>query len=134
MKTYSELCMLDTIDERFDYLSLRGSIGYSTFGYDRWLNQSFYRSREWRDVRNYVIVRDDSNDMGLHDYPVRGFPQIHHINPITAYDIEHATHNLFDPENLICVSHVTHNAIHYGDKSKLLRIPVARSSGDTRLW
>lgn len=134
MRTYSELSMLETLDERFDYLSLNARIGDSTFGYDRWVNQSFYKSREWRDARNYVILRDEGNDMGLPDYPIKGPPHIHHINPITPYDFEHATYNLFDPENLICVSHRTHNAIHYGDRSQLVRQFVAREPRDTILW
>ena len=134
MRTYSELSELKTLDDRFDYLSLDGEVGYATFGYDRWVNQSFYRSREWRDIRNYVILRDEANEMGLYDYPVSGPPQIHHMNPITLEDIEFATDNLINPEYLICVSRRTHNAIHFGDKSQLVRVPVARSVGDTSLW
>lgn len=134
MRTYSKLSKLDTLDERFDYLVLRGELGSSTFGYDRWINQSFYRSREWREARNYVILRDEGNEMGLLDYPIAGPPHVHHMNPITLEDLEHATYNLFDPEYLICVSQRTHNAIHFGDRSQLPRAPVARSAGDTRLW
>lgn len=134
MRTYSELSLLDTLDDRFDYLSLDGEVGYATFGYDRWANQGFYRSREWKQVRNYVIVRDEGNDMGVFDFPVAGSPHIHHMNPITLEDIEYATDNLFNPEYLICVSKRTHNAIHFGDRTHLPRVPVERSAGDTRLW
>lgn len=134
MRTYNELSQLDTIDDRFDYLALDGEVGYATFGYDRWVNQGFYRSREWKQTRNFVIVRDEGNDMGLFDYPISGRIHVHHLNPITLEDLEYATDNLFNPENLICVSQRTHNAIHYGDRSQLPREPIARAAGDTRLW
>lgn len=134
MRTYHELSQLDSLDDRFDYLALDGDVGYSTFGYDRWVNQNFYRSKEWRSVRNFVIVRDGGNDMGVFDFPVRGAPQIHHMNPLTLEDIEDATDNLLDPEFLVCVSHRTHNAIHYGDRTHLPRGPIVREAGDTRLW
>jgi len=134
LRTYSELSRLDSLDDRFDYLVLGGEVGHSTFGYNRWLNQSFYRSRDWKVVRRFVIVRDDGNEMGLFDFPIAGPPQIHHLNPITMEDIEYGSDNLLDPENLVCVSHQTHNAIHFGDRSQLPRIPIAREAGDTRLW
>jgi hypothetical protein len=134
LRTYTELSKIETLGDRFDYLSLGGEVGATTFGYDRWLNQSFYRSREWRDIRDFVIVRDDGNDMGLFDYPIVGAPHIHHINPITLEDIEYETGTLLDPENLISVSHRTHNAIHYGSRSNLREVPIARAQGDTRLW
>lgn len=134
MRTYSKLIQLPTLDERFEYLSLRGGVGDSTFGYDRWLNQSFYKSTEWRQVRDFVIVRDGGNDMGLPDFPLRGAPQIHHMNPLSPEDIEHASDNLLDPEYLISVSHRTHNAIHFGDRSSLPRVSAERTAGDTRLW
>lgn len=134
MRTYRRLSRLTSLEDRFDYLSLEGEVGGSTFGYDRWVNQSFYRSKEWRSIRNFVIVRDEGNDMGIPDFPVRGAPQIHHMNPLTLEDIEDATDNLLNPEFLVCVSHRTHNAIHYGDRSHLPRPPIARVSGDTRLW
>jgi hypothetical protein len=100
----------------------------------RWINQGFYRSREWKNVRNYVILRDEGNDMGVFDFPVSGAPHIHHMNPLTIEDIELVTDNLLDPEYLVCVSQRTHNAIHYGDRSHLPQLPVARAAGDTRLW
>jgi len=134
MRTYSEFSKLETLDDRFDYLALSASVGEATFGYDRWLNQSFYRSKEWREVRNYVIIRDDGNDMGVFGLPIAGAPHIHHMNPITLEDIENETANLLDPEFLICVSKRTHNAIHFGDHSLLPHIPVDRVAGDTRLW
>lgn len=133
-RTYTELSQLGTIEERFDYLALDGSVAQLTFGYDRWVNQSFYRSKEWRDVRDHVIVRDDGWEMGLFDYPIAGSPRIHHMNPLTLSDIEGATDNLLDPEFLISVSHRTHNAIHYGDRTHLPRGPVVRTAGDTRPW
>lgn len=134
MRTYDELSRLDSLDDRFDYLALSAEVGSSTFGFDRWVNQQFYHSKEWRTVRNFVIVRDGGCDMGLFDFPVRGAPQIHHMNPLTLEDIEYATENLLDPEYLICVSHRTHNAIHYGDRTHLPRGPIVRTAGDTRLW
>lgn len=134
MRTYDELSRFDSLDDRFEYLVLNGDVGHTTFGYDRWVNQAFYRSKEWRTIRNFVIVRDGGNDMGVFDFPVRGAPQIHHMNPLTLEDIEDATENLLNPDFLICVSHQTHNAIHYGDRSHLPRVPVARMAGDTRLW
>lgn len=134
MRTYSGLSLLETLDERFDYLNLDSEVGYATFGFDRWANQTFYHSREWKEARSFVITRDEGNDMGLQDYPISGSPQVHHLNPITLEDIEFATDNLFDPEFLISVSKRTHNAIHFGDASQLLRLPVQRASGDTRLW
>ena len=134
MRTYDELSRLDSLDDRFNYLSLNGDVGSSTFGYDRYINQQFYRSREWRSVRNFVIVRDLGNDMGLFDFPIQGAPQVHHMNPLTLEDFETASDNLMDPEYLISVSHQTHNAIHFGDRSQLVRGPIVRMAGDTRLW
>jgi len=134
MRNYKELTQFDNLEDRFDYLVLGGELGNATFGYDRWFNQSFYKSREWRDVRNYVIIRDNGFDMGLVDFPISGPPHVHHMNPITIDDIVVESDNLINPDFLICVSHRTHNAIHYGDRSHLPRIPVDRSAGDTRLW
>jgi hypothetical protein len=134
LRTYSDLSQLETLDDRFDYLVLDGEVGYATFGYARWVNQGFYRSKEWKQIRSYVITRDEGNDMGVYDFPVAGAPHIHHMNPVTLEDIEYATDNLLNPEYLICVSQRTHNAIHYGDQSLLPRVPLARTAGDTRLW
>lgn len=134
MRTYSDLSQLETLDERFDYLTLDSEVGYATFGYDRWINQGFYKSREWKNARNFVIARDMGNELGLYDYPIGGPVQVHHMNPLTSEDFEMATDNLLDPEYLISASLRTHNAIHFGDKSQLLTLPVARAAGDTRLW
>jgi hypothetical protein len=134
MRTYTELCRLQTLEDRYEYLALDGEVGYATFGFNRWINQNFYRSREWRSTRSFVIARDLGCEMGLEDYPVAGPPQIHHINPLTLEDIEYATDNLLSPENLVCVSRRTHNAIHFGDRSQLPWVPTTRVSGDTRLW
>lgn len=134
MRNYSELSSLETLDERFDYLNLDSEVGYANFGFDRWYNQDFYKSSEWRRIRNFVITRDLGNDMGLEDYPIGGPPQVHHMNPITMEDIEYATDNLLNPDYLISVSRRTHNAIHFGDASQLMRVPIERVSGDTSLW
>ena len=135
LRTYSELRRLDTFLERYQYLSLKGKVGEVTFGFDRWMNQAFYTSAEWRDVRNEIIVRDNGCDLGMEDYEINGKGlYIHHLNPITPKQIEIGDPALLDPNNLITVSHVTHNAIHYGDE-KLLRLPpVERKPGDTKLW
>jgi hypothetical protein len=134
MRTYDELCQLHTLEERFDYLVLHGEIGQETFGYDRWFNQSFYKSREWRQTRSFVITRDNGNDMALDGHPISGRPYIHHMNPIMIDDVVLESDNLINPDFLICVSHRTHNAIHYGDRSLLPRTPVSRAPGDTSLW
>lgn len=134
IRTYSDLRYRPTLEERFDYLSLGGRVGESTFGFDRWINQQFYRSREWRLIRNHVIARDNGFDLGAEDAPLVGAHLIHHMNPLTLDDIEEATENLLDPEFLITTSLRTHNAIHYGDKRQLPRPFVDRTPGDTRLW
>lgn len=134
IRTYSDLRRMSTLEERYDYLQLGGSVGTTTFGFDRWVNQMFYRSREWRNIREEIIVRDDGLDLGAYDVPIRGAHVIHHMNPLTLEDIEEATDNLINPEFLITTALRTHNAIHYGDKSLLPRPFVERSPGDTRLW
>lgn len=134
IRTYSELRQLYTLEERFDYLELGQVIGESTFGFDRWINQQFYRSREWRDIRDHVIVRDNGLDLGTEDVPIMGAHLIHHMNPITLRDLEEGTDNLLDPEFLITTALRTHNAIHFGDKRQLPRPFVERSPGDTKLW
>lgn len=134
-KRYSELILLPTFKERFEYLKLNGKVGEDTFGWDRYLNQTFYRSAKWRHARDLVIVRDNGCDMGLEGYPIYGKILIHHINPITADDISHSDEEvLIDLDNLVCVSLATHNAIHYGDESLLPQDPVARKPGDTCPW
>jgi len=134
IRTYSDLSMIPTFRERFDYLELGGQVGESTFGFDRWINQQFYQSREWKQARNYVIARDGGYDLGASDVPIVGGHLIHHMNPLTMDDLEEASENLFDPEYLITTSLRTHNAIHYGDSSLLPQPFVERSPGDTKLW
>jgi hypothetical protein len=134
IRTYSQLRQLDTLEDRFEYLSLGGTVGATTFGFDRWMNQRFYKSREWREVRSYVIARDEGLDLGTYDTPIRGAHLIHHMNPITVEDIDESTDNLLDPEFLITTALRTHNAIHYGDKQQLPRPLVERRPGDTRDW
>lgn len=133
-RTYSELRRIETFVERFDYLQLRGSVGEVTFGSERWLNQQFYRSTEWRRIRQHVIARDLGFDLGAEDSIIRGHPVIHHINPIQVSDFDDNPESLIDPEFLISTSHRTHNAIHYGDKESLPRPFVERTPGDTKLW
>lgn len=135
MKKYSELKQLRTFEERFDYLKLNGQVGKDTFGFDRYLNQQFYKSKEWKQVRDYVIVRDNACDLGIPDNEIKGKIYIHHINPITVDDVTNSTSNLLDPNNLICVSYETHNAIHYGDSSYLERYQInERTMNDTCPW
>lgn len=133
-RSYSELSKLRTFEERFDYLALHGMVGDVTFGFDRHLNQDFYRSKEWKSARRAVIIRDNGCDLGIPDREIVYRIYIHHINPITLEDVLKARPILFDPENLICVSHRTHEAIHYGDKSLLLLDEVTRKPNDTCPW
>lgn len=133
-KTYSELSKLRTFEERFEYLKLQGVVGDDTFGYDRYLNQIFYKSPEWRRVRDEVIVRDRGCDLGIIGREIGGRIIIHHINPMSVNDIHNNNPMLFDPENLICVSLLTHNAIHYSDSSILMKDPIERTKNDTCPW
>ena len=121
-------------NERFEYLKLDGIIGDSTFGFDRYINQRFYRSKEWLSVRDFVIVRDEGMDMGTPDHPIHGRILVHHMNPISIKDISDATEFLLNPEYLICVSHNTHNAIHYGDSRLLPGGIFERRPNDTCPW
>lgn len=134
IKRYSDIRGLKTIEERFEYLKLGGSIGESTFGFDRWINQKFYRSMEWKQIRDEVIIRDGGYDLGALDAPLKGPHLVHHMNPLTTRDIELGTDNLLDPDFLILTSLRTHNAIHFGDKSLLPQSFVERRPGDTKLW
>lgn len=134
IRTYSELCQLSTFEDRFDYLRLNGSVGKDTFGFDRYLNQQFYRSREWKRIRDLVILRDNGCDLGVEGYEIRGRILIHHINPISVEDIHTMSDLLMNPEYLICVSHRTHNAIHYGDESLIITAPIERTQNDTCPW
>lgn len=135
IKSYSELCSLETFEDRFNYLKLHGHVGLDTFGYDRYMNQDFYRSTEWKQVRSYIIARDSGCDLGIPDNQIFGSIYIHHINPITPDDITSGTDKLLDPENLICVSLETHNALHYGDNSIVNKNKVIeRVPNDTCPW
>ena len=134
IRTYSELCQLSTFEDRFDYLRLNGSVGKDTFGFDRYLNQQFYRSREWKRIRDLVILRDNGCDLGVEGYEIRGRILIHHINPISVEDIQTMSDLLMNPEYLICASHRTHNAIHYGDESLIITAPIERTQNDTCPW
>lgn len=135
IKRYSELIQIDTFEERFEYLKLKGAVGQETFGFDRYLNQDFYRSRVWRNVRRQVILRDMGCDLGISDQPINGrFIVVHHMNPITVGDICDATEFLLDPEFLITTCELTHKAIHYGDINLLLKPYVERRPGDTCPW
>jgi hypothetical protein len=135
IRTYSELIKLPTFEERFQYLKLDGAVGASTFGHDRYLNQVFYRSPEWKKLRNEIIVRDNACDLGVEGYEIHGQSIIiHHMNPITAEEIEHRDSTIFDPEFLITTVLTTHNAIHYGDESLLPKKPVMRTPNDTCPW
>lgn len=133
-KCYSELIQIDSFIERYEYLRLNGIVGARTFGADRYFNQVFYRSEEWKQVRNHIIVRDNCCDLAhpLHD--LHGKVIIHHINPITIDDIRTKSKLLLDPENLIVVSHYTHEAIHYSDVNLLPKGEIERRPGDTKLW
>lgn len=133
-RSYSEMARYQTFMERYEYLKLGGEVGESTFGFDRYLNQRFYRSVEWRRIRNAVISRDEAMDLGVPDHPIMGRVYVHHINPLTVRDIKHGGEVLMDMDNLVCVSHITHNAIHYGDASLLPQPVVERRPGDTTLW
>ena len=134
IRTYSELITLPTFLDRFEYLRLNGKVGEETFGYYRYLNQVFYRSSEWKKIRNLVIVRDNGCDLGLSGYDIHGKVYIHHMNPITVDDIRNRSEFLLNPDYLICVSHMTHEAITYGDKSLLLLEPIERTKNDTCPW
>lgn len=134
IRTYSELSKLKTYEERFQYLRLDGKVGQETFGFDRYLNQAFYRLQKWKEVRNKVIVRDNGCDLGIEGYEIYGRVIIHHMNPVTIEDILRESEFLFDPEFLISTTHSTHNAIHYGDESLLITAPVERKANDTCPW
>lgn len=133
-KRYSELASLNTFEERYDYLRLGGTVGKETFGYDRIFNQRFYSSYEWKRIRDQVIVRDSGCDLGIPGRKIHGSIYIHHMNPIELQDIESASDILLNPEYLICTSFNTHNAIHYGDESLLVKDPIARKPNDTCPW
>ncbi len=134
IRNYRDLKQLPTFQERFEYLKLNGKVGEETFGFDRYFNQLFYRSKEWKDVRNYVIARDRGCDLAIFDREIFGKVLIHHMNPISLDDIRHSSDYLLNPEYLICSSKQTHDAIHYGDSSLLILEPIVRKPNDTILW
>lgn len=135
IRSYTELSQLETFDERFQYLQLNGRVGRDTFGFDRIFNQRFYRSQEWKSVRDFVIVRDNGCDLGVEGHEIYSSRIIiHHMNPISLEDIEKSSSFLLDPEYMITTIHRTHNAIHYGDESLLIRDPIERVRNDTCPW
>lgn len=138
IRTYSELIRLPTFEERYNYLKMDGQVGMATFGFDRYLNQLFYHDPAWRNVRDYVMIRDSNGDdicdLAILDRPIGDRVYVHHVNPISEEDILYHADWILDPEFLICTSFNTHNAIHYGDGSKLPRDPVVRRPNDTCPW
>lgn len=134
IRTYSELIKIPTFKERFEYLRLNGKVGEETFGFDRYLNQVFYKSPEWRAARDFVIIRDQGCDLAMEGHEIFGKILVHHMNPISMEDIVHRTEYLLDPEYLICTIKNTHDAIHYGDGSLLITGPIERTKNDTCPW
>jgi len=134
IRSYRELRRLHTFKERYRYLSLSGEVGVATFGFDRWINQQFYTSTQWRQIRDHVIVRDEGCDLGIEGFEIHSRILIHHMNPITPDAIIQGDESILDPEFLITTTHQTHNAIHYGDEQLLAKPFVPRRPGDTKLW
>lgn len=134
IRTYSELIKLPTFEERFEYLKLNGVVSESTFGSERYLNQMFYKSDEWKRLRRKIILRDNGCDLGVEGFDIQSKIYIHHMNPISSDDILQHSEILIDPENLICVSLRTHNAIHYGDETQIITKPIERKPNDTCPW
>lgn len=134
IRTYSELITLPTFEERYRYLRLGGEVGKDTFGFDRYLNQVFYSSKEWKQIRRDIIIRDLGCDLGVEGFEIYGRIIVHHMNPITKEDILRRSKFLTDPEYLICTSHNTHEAITYGDESLLVVAPIERTKNDTCPW
>lgn len=133
-RTYSELITFPTFRERFEYLMLNGAVGEETFGYERYLNQVLYHSDEWKRVRRQVIIRDNGCDLGVDGYEISGKVLVHHMNPITVEDIRKRNPLVLDPENLITISHNTHEAVTYGSPDILIAEPVMRTPNDTCPW
>lgn len=134
IRNFSELRRIDNFEDRFRYLKLRGEVGRSTFGFDRYLNQRFYSSTQWKQIRDQVIARDEGRDLGLEGYEIYEKIIIHHMNPMSVDDLESGLDHILDPEFLITTTHRTHNAIHYGDENLLQKPLVDRRPGDTLLW
>jgi hypothetical protein len=133
-KSYSELVLYESFEDRLKYLMLHGRVGATTFGFDRHINQAFYTSYEWKRARDHVISRDNGCDLGVPGYEIHGSLLIHHINPMEVDDIVHGNECIFNPDNLITTTNKTHNAIHFSDMSLINRPYVERKSGDTKLW
>lgn len=133
-KSYSELIKIKTFEDRFNYVSLSGIVGETTFGGHRYLNQILYQTEKWKRTRREIIIRDNGCDLAHEDYPILGSVYIHHINPITIDDILKKRPCVFDLDNLICVSFRTHNAIHYGSEDLLGKGPIDRKKNDTCPW
>lgn len=135
IRTYTELKRLPTFEERYEYLRLAGIVGENTFGFDRYLNQKLYRSRQWKKVRDEVIIRDNGCDLGIEDRTIMDRIIVHHMNPLLLDEVDERDEDIFNPEFLICVSPATHNAIHFGDESMLTKSkPVERMPNDTCPW
>ena len=134
IKTYSELIQFKTLEERYRYLRIGGRVGEETFGFDRWMNQVFYKDPRWRDIRDEVITRDNGCDLGLEGYDIRGKIFVHHMNPVTKDDILYNFDSLLNPEFLISTSKRTHDAIHYGNEDLLPQSPIVRKRNDTCPW
>lgn len=134
IKTYSELIQFKTLEERYRYLRIGGRVGEETFGFDRWMNQVFYKDPRWRDIRDEVITRDNGCDLGLEGYDIHGKIFVHHMNPVTKDDIFHNFDSLLNPEFLISTSKRTHDAIHYGNEDLLPQSPIVRTRNDTCPW
>lgn len=134
IRSYRELRRFETFEDRFNYLALTGIVGRSTFGFDRWINQKFYTSREWKQLRSHIISRDNGCDLGVNGYEIHHKLLVHHMNPVESYHLTSRDEALLDPNFLITTTHRTHNAIHYGDEKLLARPFVERKYGDTKLW
>lgn len=136
MKSYSELIQIPNYYDRFEYLKIGGKVGAETFGYDRWINQVLYTSKEWKDFRYYVIGRDEACDMAMPGFEISKFDRliVHHINPLTKEDVINRDPKIFDLENTVCVRYITHQAIHYGDKNLLPQPLIIRTKNDTCPW
>lgn len=134
VKTYSELITFTTFVDRYNYLKIDGEVGKETFGFSRYLNQDFYHSKEWLKFRDSIIVRDMGCDLALNGYEIYESIIIHHLNPITGYDIVNRSKCIFDPENAVCTKLSTHNAVHYGDETLLITSPIERVKDDTCPW
>lgn len=134
IRKYQELKSISSFEDRYDYLRLKGQVGLPTFGFERYLNQKFYTSREWRDIRHHVISRDLGCDLGVEGFDIHDKVIIHHMNPMRIEDISDGNYDILDPEYLITTTHKTHMAIHYGNTDLLPKLPVDRRPGDTQLW